>query len=121
MHHFDQVFLDEMKKALLAEKNRIDSEIGNRATASPNEADQREAAYTDYGDKPEDNAVEVAEYDVTLNVETTLEEQLARVEAALQRLTDGTYGIDEETGMPISQERLRANPTATSDIRPEQT
>jgi DnaK suppressor protein len=35
---------------------------------------------------------------------------LAQVEAALDRLQRGVYGLDEETGEPISFERLEAVP-----------
>lgn len=114
-------FIEEMQTALLAEQKRIEGELKTRSHASTREADHREAEYEDYGDQPEDNAVEVADFDATLNIETTLEEQLNRVIAALQRIDDGTYGVDEETKLPISEERLRANPTATSDIQPDQT
>ena len=37
-------------------------------------------------------------------------EQLAEVEAALERLRLGTYGVCAETGEPIDPERLRAIP-----------
>ena len=37
-------------------------------------------------------------------------EQLAEVEAALQRIREGTYGTCTETGEPISAARLRAIP-----------
>ena len=45
-----------------------------------------------------------------------LEQDLAEIEAALQRIDDGTYGIDEVTGSPISRERLEAFPTARTDV-----
>jgi RNA polymerase-binding transcription factor DksA len=48
----------------------------------------------------------------------SLERELAEIEAALQRLDDGTYGIDEVTGEPISRERLEALPTARTDVEP---
>jgi DnaK suppressor protein len=37
--------------------------------------------------------------------------RLAEVEAALQRMDEGSYGICEETGEPIPFARLRAEPT----------
>lgn len=37
---------------------------------------------------------------------------LKEITAALQRLEDGTYGLDEETGQPIPYERLRLVPEA---------
>jgi RNA polymerase-binding transcription factor DksA len=38
------------------------------------------------------------------------ENSFAEVEAALQRIRNGTYGICEATGKPISLDRLRAIP-----------
>src|SRR5258705_1400251 len=38
---------------------------------------------------------------------------IAKIEAALQRLEDGTYGYCEETGEPISLPRPDCRPTAT--------
>ena len=42
--------------------------------------------------------------------------QLLDVEAALHRIEDGSYGIDEITGKPIDIERLKAYPTARRNI-----
>ena len=43
--------------------------------------------------------------------------QLAAIEAALQRLEAGTYGICERCGQPIGDERLAARPAAVTCIR----
>ena len=40
-------------------------------------------------------------------------EELAKLEGALQRLTEGEYGICSECGDAITRERLFANPAAT--------
>ena len=45
-----------------------------------------------------------------------LEADLAEIEAALQRLDDGTFGVDEVTGDPIDPERLEALPTARTNV-----
>ena len=42
----------------------------------------------------------------------TVERDLAGVEAALERLDQGTYFTDEVTGEPIPLEVLETNPTA---------
>ena len=44
-------------------------------------------------------------------------EQLAAIEAALQRLATGRYGICERCGQPIGAERLAARPAAVTCIR----
>jgi RNA polymerase-binding protein DksA len=44
-------------------------------------------------------------------------EQLAAIDAALQRLETGRYGICERCGQPIGAERLAARPAAVTCIR----
>jgi DnaK suppressor protein len=45
---------------------------------------------------------------------------IAKIDAALQRLEDGTYGYCEETGEPISIRRLEARPIATLSIEAQE-
>jgi DnaK suppressor protein len=45
---------------------------------------------------------------------------IAKIDAALQRLEDGTYGFCEETGEPISLRRLDARPIATLSIEAQE-
>src|ERR1043166_7808336 len=42
---------------------------------------------------------------------------IAKIDAALGRLEDGTYGYCEETGEPIALKRLQARPIATLSIQ----
>ena len=45
---------------------------------------------------------------------------IAKIDAALQRIEDGTYGYCEETGEPISLRRLEARPIATLSIEAQE-
>jgi DnaK suppressor protein len=45
---------------------------------------------------------------------------IAKIESALQRLEDGTYGYCEETGEPISLRRLEARPIATLSVEAQE-
>ena len=45
---------------------------------------------------------------------------IAKIDAALQRIDDGTYGFCEETGEPISLKRLDARPIATLSIEAQE-
>jgi len=45
---------------------------------------------------------------------------IAKIEAALQRIDDGTYGYCEETGEPISLRRLEARPIATLSVEAQE-
>jgi DnaK suppressor protein len=45
---------------------------------------------------------------------------IAKIEAALARLDDGTYGYCEETGEPIAIRRLEARPIATLSVEAQE-
>ena len=45
---------------------------------------------------------------------------IAKIDAALQRIDDGTYGYCEETGEPISIKRLEARPIATMSVEAQE-
>ena len=45
---------------------------------------------------------------------------VAKIDAALQRIEDGTYGYCEETDEPISLKRLEARPIATLSIEAQE-
>ncbi|WP_230530792.1 RNA polymerase-binding protein DksA [Microvirga roseola] len=45
---------------------------------------------------------------------------IAKIDAALARIDDGTYGYCEETGDPISLKRLEARPIATLSLEAQE-
>jgi len=45
---------------------------------------------------------------------------ISKIDAALQRIDDGTYGYCEETGEPITLKRLEARPIATLSIEAQE-
>jgi DnaK suppressor protein len=45
---------------------------------------------------------------------------ISKIEAALSRIEDGTYGYCEETGEPIALKRLEARPIATLSIEAQE-
>ena len=65
---------------------------------------------------PADQASETFEREKDMAILEQLERELAEIEAALQRLDEGTYGIDEVTGDPIAPERLEAYPIARTNV-----
>ena len=57
-----------------------------------------------------DSGTDEYDHDMALALLSTEHDALQEVDAALQRILHGTYGICEKTGKPISEERLRAVP-----------
>jgi len=45
---------------------------------------------------------------------------IAKIDAAIQRIDDGSYGYCEETGEPIALKRLEARPIATLSIEAQE-
>lgn len=63
-----------------------------------------------------------AEADKALELRTRdrMRKVISKIDAALERIEDGTYGYCEETGEPISLERLIARPIATMTIEAQE-
>jgi len=63
-----------------------------------------------------------AEADRALELRTRDRERklIAKIDAALQRVEDGSYGLCEETGEPIGIRRLEARPIATLSIEAQE-
>lgn len=77
--------------------------------------DDNQSQQDDYGvgNHMADDATEVFTRERNLALRSNAQELLVSVEAALQRLEAGTYGICARCGSPIAAERLEALPSAT--------
>ncbi len=60
-----------------------------------------------------DRAYMEAQRGLTLRLRDRERKLMMKILDALHRIDDGTYGICEECGQPISEERLRARPVTT--------
>ena len=62
------------------------------------------------------------ETDKSLDLRTKdrIRKLIAKIDAALDRIEDGTYGYCEETGEPIGLGRLEARPVATLSIEAQE-
>ena len=63
--------------------------------------------------EPADRAAVESDRNATLRIRDRERKLIAKIDAALQRIEDGGYGICEECGERISAERLRARPVTT--------
>jgi DnaK suppressor protein len=80
------------------------------------EANKTVVGMTDQGETfpdPTDRASMEAERNFTLRIRDRERKLIGKIREALDRLEMGTYGICEECGEEISDERLRARPVTT--------
>ena len=67
-----------------------------------------------------DRASSETERAIELRARDRQRKLIAKIDAALQRIEEGTYGFCEETGEPISLRRLEARPIATLSIEAQE-
>lgn len=111
--------IQKFKDKLLAEKEKLESELktvghinpDNPADweADPGDSTERESDLNDVADKME-------QYENRTAILKQLEIQLLDVNNALKKIDDGKYGICEKGGEEISKERLEANPAARTCV-----
>jgi len=65
-----------------------------------------------YGQSMSDGGINTFDRDFVLSLVSNEQEALTEIDAAIKRIQDGTYGICEITGKPISKDRLLAVPFA---------
>jgi DnaK suppressor protein len=76
----------------------------------------------DTGQEPDlaDRAAVEAERSVQLRTRDRARKLIAKIDAALGRIEDGSYGYCEETADPISIRRLEARPIATLSLEAQE-
>ncbi|MFL5236505.1 MAG: RNA polymerase-binding protein DksA [Rhizomicrobium sp.] len=67
-----------------------------------------------------DRASSEAERQLELRTRDRQRKLIAKIDAALRRIEDGSYGFCDETGEPISLKRLDARPIATLSVEAQE-
>ena len=106
-------FIADMKQRLAVERDELLSRLGKHAHI---EHGDYVGTAPEYERHDEENAMESADQ-VTIEGITEAEEaRLKEVEAALNRIEIGTYGVTA-AGELIPEGRLKANPAATTIVK----
>ena len=101
-----RTLLLEEREALTGQATRLEDE----ANALIEEQEMGDVQFDDEGGEGDTMVVE-RERDLALSAQAR--QMVADIDAALERLTAGTYGYSVESGRPIPRERLEAIPWAT--------
>ena len=104
VEYFRQKLLD-WKKSLLAQSQATLEELRQGGLNQPDELD-RASMETDKA--------------LDLRTKDRARKLISKINDALKRIEDGTYGYCEETGEPIGVERLEARPVATLSIEAQE-
>jgi DnaK suppressor protein len=100
---------DRARELLQAERRRIEKALADLTHTDTGEVSDLD---THLGDEASD----LYEDEFDEGLAEDLRDQLAAVERAEQRLAAGTYGLSVESGEPIPDARLEAQPTAERTV-----
>jgi DnaK suppressor protein len=112
----DAAFLEKQRQSLLSLRASL------VAAAEASESDEAEVR----GDRTggamelEDDAQELDALERDGNLVVRDLERLERVDRALQKIAEGTYGLSDRSGEPIPRERLEAVPEALYTLSEEE-
>jgi len=102
--HFQQILLN-WKRDLMEEVDRTVSHMKDEAANFPD---------------PNDRATQEEEFSLELRTRDRERKLIRKIDEALKRIEDGTYGYCLETGEEIGIKRLEARPVATLSIEAQE-
>ena len=102
---------NELMEKLTARRDRLVAEL-DRLTAPPTEG-----APVSFGKRVGDGTTEAVERLSTTSAARSLANSIADIDRALEKLSQGTYGVCDECGGPIDELRLEALPATSACVR----
>ena len=112
----DAAFLEKQRQYLL----RLRAELRTSARTRETDETDIEAAAADSAREFEDEAQKLDALELDGNLVSRETRRLERVDRALEKIDNGTYGLSEVSGQPIPRERLEAAPEAVCTVEEEQ-
>ena len=119
---FTKEQLETFKASLLEQRQRVEED--RAAYSTENEDDSEEELTGDLADydpnDPADEASNLFDRDRDLAAVENAERLLSKIDRALEKIEDGTYGLSDIDGTPIPVERLEAIPYAVTTVEQEE-
>ncbi len=106
-------FIDEMKERLEEKKKELNEDLGELNATDAFVKDETRETHNAEGSEEAEELEEHYDNVANRGVLVQVKEQIKK---ALARIKNGTYGVDENTGKPISKARLEADPSATTNV-----
>jgi RNA polymerase-binding protein DksA len=104
--------IDELKTQLLDEREELQAQLD--AIEEDSFASTQSELSGDVGldDESADAGTATFEREKDLSIENNVRDLLQKIDRALKRIDDGTYGICDRCGRPIAKARIKALPYA---------
>jgi DnaK suppressor protein len=107
-NELDKEFIERQKRKLLERKAELERMLGETQEVATERSEEEQDTTFDSGDQSQ----YIFERELDATLEQQFERELEDVNRALEKIEEGTYGLSDDTGEPISRERLEAIPEA---------
>ena len=115
-HALPPAFIDTQRRRLLDLQSTLRSAAGADLDDETNVKEESAGRAQEYGD----DAQKLAALETDGNLVERDLERLQRIERALEKIANGTYGLSDVSGEAIPRERLEAMPEAVNTLSEEQ-
>lgn len=117
---FQKKDLEGFKQRLLEERAELEKQLAEIEESSFSTPQSDLSGEVSFDEEYADSGTFTFERERDLSIENNIRDLLAKIEKALVRIEDGTYGICERCGKPIEKARIKALPYANLCIKDAQ-
>jgi DnaK suppressor protein len=117
---YSQKELDELRERLLAEQVELQEQLATIEEQSFATSQSDISGEVSFDEENADAGTFTFERERDLSIENNVRDLLGKIDRALARMDDGTYGICSRCGKPIEKARLQALPYADLCIKDAQ-
>jgi len=112
--------IDELRTSLLGEREELQRQLAELEATSFSTPQSDLSGETAFDEEYADSGTATFEREKDLSLENNIRDLLDKIDKALSRIEEGTYGICQRCGRPIEKARIKALPYASLCIRDKQ-
>jgi len=112
--------IDELRTSLLGEREELQRQLAELEATSFSTPQSDLSGETAFDEEYADSGTATFEREKDLSLENNIRDLLDKIDKALSRIDEGTYGICQRCGRPIEKARIKALPYASLCIRDKQ-
>ena len=112
--------IDDLRASLLKEREELRRQLAELEASSFSSPQSEITGETSFDEEFADSGTATFERERDLSLENNIRDLLGKIDKALSRIDDGTYGICQRCGRPIEKARIKALPYASLCIKDKQ-
>jgi DnaK suppressor protein len=113
----DKAFVERQRQRLM----KLRDELAEATQGEEAEEKQINSESSDQAGEYEDDAQRLTALELDGNLVARNVQRLAQVERALEKISEGTYGLSDASNQPIPKERLEATPESIYTVAEQAT